>query len=211
MAMSGALLGGLGGGLGGAGMGGGFSQLLSGIFGNSGAPFQAGMDQLQKYYGQAQGYQNPFYNAGTQAIPQYQNWVNTMKDPSSFINNLMGHYQESPWAQYQQQQAQRANTNMASASGLIGSTPWQLQGQQNAQNISSQDMNQWLQNVLGINTQYGAGLGNQVGIGQNAANNISNMLTQLANSMAQGAYGEQAGENQDQSNIVGGIGHILFG
>jgi hypothetical protein len=134
-----------------------------------------------------------------------------MSNPSGFINKLMGGYQESPFAKFQQQQGIRAAQNMGSASGLTGSTPLTQFAQQNAQNISSQDMNQWLQNVLGVNAQYGAGLGNLMSGGQGAANNISSLLSQLGVLMGQGAYGQRAGENQDRSNMIGGLLKLFMG
>ena len=77
----------------------------------------------------------------------YQDWLQTQKDPSKFINDQMANYQESPYAHYLQQQSMRAGQNAASASGLSGSTPLMQQMQQNSGQIASGDMNQWLQNV----------------------------------------------------------------
>lgn len=182
----------------------GAGGILGGLFGDSGAPYDAAMKQYQNFINQAKGVQNPFYNAGTNAIPGYQNWVNSMSNPSGFINNLMGQYQQSPWAKYQQQQAMRAGTNAASAGGTIGSTPFAQQMQQNATNISSQDMNQWLQNVLGINTQYGAGMGNLMGMGANSANALTSLFGDYGKSMGEAAYGKEAGKNQDWGNLIGG-------
>jgi len=186
------------------GFGAGAGGFLAGLFGNSGAPYGAAMDQYKDWANRAQNVQNPFLNAGTGAIGNYQDWLKGMKDPSGFINNLMGQYKQSPWAQYQQQQAMRAAQNMGSATGLTGSTPLQLQAQQNASNISSQDMNQWLQNVLGINTQYGSGNQYLMGQGSNSANALTSMYGQMGQQMGQAAYGKQAGENQDLWNMVGG-------
>jgi hypothetical protein len=117
----------------------------------------------------------------------------------------MGKYSESPWAKYQQEQALRASGNMGSASGMGGSTPMAQFNQENARNISSQDMNQWLQNVLGINTQYGAGLGHQIGIGQGAANQLTGLYGDMGRNMAEAAYGARAGRNQDRNSIWGGL------
>ena len=100
---------------------------------------------------------------------------------------------------------------MASASGLSGSTPLAQQLQQNAGNISSQDMNQWLQNVLGVNTQYGAGQYALMGQGANAANALLQMLTQYGELMGQGAYGKEAGRQQDRSNTIGGLLNMFMG
>jgi hypothetical protein len=194
-----------------SGFGSGLSQFLGGLFGDSGAPYEDAMKQYEKYGRMTQDIQNPFLQAGYGAIPQFQEWLKGMQDPSKFINNLMGQYQESPWSKYQQQQSMRAAQNFGSATGLTGSTPLQLQAQQNAANISSQDMNQWLQNVLGINTQYGLGNQSLINTGQNSANALTNFYSQQAKNMAEAAYGKKAGEGQDFFNLIGGIGSLLFG
>lgn len=186
----------------------GLGSLGAGLFTDAGAPYQAAMAPFNQYMGQATGAQNPFYQAGTGAINNYQNWLGSMQNPSGFINDQMKNYQVSPWAQYQQQQATRAAQNMGSAEGLTGSSPLMLQAQQNSQNISSQDMQNWLQNVLGINTQYGSGMGNLMGQGANAANQLSNLYSQQGIGMGNLAAGQQAGQNQNVGNIWGGIGSL---
>jgi len=120
----------------------------------------------------------------------------------------MDQYNESPYNQYLQQQNQRAGNNFASESGLMGSTPMMEQMQQNSQNISQQGMNDWLQQVLGINTQYGQGQQNLMTGGQNAANSLTNMYSQMGNNMGEAAYGKEAGKKQDMWNTIGGIGSL---
>lgn len=196
------------------GMAGGLGGLLGGLFGNSAAPYDAYGNAYGGYAGQAVGSQQPFYGAGQSAIPQYQQWLQQQSDPSGFINHLMGQYQESPYAKYLQQQGMRAGTNAASASGMTGSTPFAQQMQQNSAGIASGDMQNWLNNALGVNTQYGQGLNNEVGWGQHSADNMSNTYNQEAQNMGQAAYGSQAGHNQDFNNALGGamqIGLGLFG
>ena len=181
------------------------SQFLGGLFGNSDAPYEDAMKQYREWAAKGEAAQNPFLNMGKNAIPQFQDWLSGMKDPSGFINKLMGNYQESPYARFQQEQAMRAAQNQGSASGLTGSTPLTQFAQQNARNISSQDMNQWLQNVLGVNTQYGGGLQNQITGGQNAANALTNMFNDMGSRMGEAAYGREAGKNQDRANTWGGL------
>lgn len=186
------------------------SGFLGGLFGDSGSPYEAAGDQYQKYMSQAQNAQNPFFNAGKGSIPQFQQWLQGMQNPSGFINNLMGQYKESPWAQFSQQQGVRQAQNLGSATGLTGSTPLQMQAQQNAQNISSQDMQSWLQNVLGVNNQYGAGQAGIMGMGANAANSLTNMYGNMGQQMGDVAFGQRAGQNQDQSNMWGGLLQMLM-
>jgi len=189
--------------------GSGAGSFLGGMFGDSGKPYDAAMQQYQQWANKAEGAQSPYLNAGKGAIGDYQQWLQGQKDPSGFINNLMGGYQESPYAKYLQQQSMNAGQNAASASGLMGSTPMLQQMQQNAGNIASQDQNQWLQNVLGINTQYGQGQNNLMTGGQNAANSLTNLYNQMGQNMGQAAYGKEAGKQNDFWNTVGGgIGMI---
>lgn len=189
----------------GAGMfGSGLGGFLGGMFGDSGGPYEDAANQYKKWTQKGVDAQNPFYNAGTAATGNLQDWLGGMKDPSGFINQLMGKYQESPWAKFQQQQSSRAGTNAASASGLTGSSPFAQQMQQNSSNISSQDMQNWLANVLGINSQYGAGNEFLSGQGAGAANQISGLYGNNAGRMGEAAYGQKAGENQDFWNMVGG-------
>lgn len=189
----------------------GGASLLGGLFNRSRKPAEQAGQQFEKYYQQAKGIQQPFYQAGVNAVPQYQSWLGGMQNPSGFINNLMGGYQQSPWAQYQQQQSMRAAQNMGSAEGLTGSTPLMLQAQENARNISSQDMGTWLQNVLGINTMYGQGLGGLMNMGSGAANALTELAGTQGGRMGQAAQLQGMGRNFDFSNILGGLGSMAQG
>ncbi len=203
------------GGAGQQGFGGGYGgrsplgSILGGLFGHSDRPYKDAMKQYQEYMGKAEGVQNPFLDFGKKAMPGYEEWLSGMKDPSGFMNKLMGNYQESPYAKYQQQQALRAAGNMGSvgntAAGGLGSTPMAQFEQQNARDISSQDMNSWLQKVLGVNQQYGQGLFGQMGMGQHAADILAQMYGQMGQNMGGLAYGAGAGKNQDLMSILGGL------
>ena len=196
MAMSGSLFGNFGAPL---------ASIASGLFTDASAPYRAAQAPYENYMNRATGAQNPFFNAGTQALPQYQNFLSSMSNPSDFINHLMKSYQASPYSQYLQQQAIRSAQNAGSESGLLGSSPMNQQIQQNATNISSQDMQNWLSNVLGINTQYGAGLQGLVSGGQNSANALSDLFSNQAQGAGNLAYGQEQGRNQNVGNIIGGI------
>lgn len=202
--------GGMGGGAGSM-IGSGLGGLFGGLFGNSGAPYDAAMDQYQQWGKKAQDVQNPFLQAGTGAIPQYQDWLKGMQDPSGFMNNLMGNYQQSPYAKYLTNQSLRAGQNAASASGLSGSTPFLEQMQQNAGNIASGDMNSWLQKVLGVNNQYGQGVGNMMNMGQNSANALTNMYGDMGKNMAEQSYNKKAAEGNDFWNMLGGGAQLAAG
>lgn len=192
----------------------GLGGLFGGLFGDSGKPYDKAMKQYQQWNDKAAQGLNPYNTAGQGAISNYQQWLESQKNPSEFINKQMQNYQASPYSQYLQQQAMNAGQNAASASGLMGSTPMMQQMQQNASNIASQDMNQWLQNVLGINTQYGQGQNNLMQGGQNAANSLANLYNQMGQNMGSAAYGKESGNQNDFWNMLGGglqtLGSFLF-
>lgn len=185
--------------------------ILGGLFGDYGAPYKKAGRELDRYFPQAQQYQQPFYQAGVGAIPQYQQWLSGMQNPSDFINNLMGQYQESPWAQYQQDQAIRAAQAMGSASGLSGSTPLTQFAEQQAAGISSQDMQNWLQKVLGINTEYGAGQLGLAGMGQGAGNQLTNLMSDYMINKAKLGFGQENARQDQWGGLFRGLGGLLFG
>ena len=191
------------------GMLGGLGGILGGLFGNSGKGYDKAMEQYQQWADKAQGTQQPFLNAGTGAIGDYQKWLQGQQDPSKFINEQMKNYSASPYAQNMQQQAMNAGNNFASANGLMGSTPMAQQMQQNAGNIASADQNQWLQNVLGINTQYGQGQNNLMQGGQNAANQLTNLYGQTGKEMGDAAYGKEKSKSNDFWGALGGLGGLI--
>lgn len=200
-----------GGGFNWQGMGNGLGSVLGSLFGgDAGAPFQAAEGQYQQYANQANQGQMPFWQVGTGAIPQYQNWLISQQDPSGYINKMMGQYQQSPYAKYLTDQAMKAGQNAASASGLQGSTPFAQQMAATAGGISSQDLNNWLSQVLGINTQYGQGLGREIGWGQDAADQMSNTYNHLGDNMAQAEKDRVSAQQNQTGNLFGGLGS-LFG
>jgi len=173
------------------------SQFLSGMFNDSSKPYAEGMRNYDRYI-------QPWQNAGRNAIAPYTNRINQMGDTNGFYNSIMNNYQESPMARYQQQQGVRAGQNAASASGLTGSTPFAQQLQQNAQNISSQDMQRFFDNQMGINRDYLSGQNNLMNYGYGAD-------SAAAPWMGEAGYGAEAGKQQDFSNEIGGFMHLLMG
>ena len=187
----------------------GLGGLLGGMFGNSGKPYDKAMEEYQKYMQMGQGVQQPYLDAGKEGLGNYQEWLKGQKDPGGFINNLMGQYQQSPYNSYLQGQAQNAGINAGSANGTMGSSALMQQMQQNAGNISQQGMDSWLQNALGINSQYGQGQQNLMQGGQGAANSLMNMYSNMGNKMGDAAYGKEAGKQNDWWNMLGGVGGII--
>ena len=180
-------------------------SLLGNLFSNPGMPYQNAASQYQNWAQQGANAINPYNQMGQQAMGNYQNWAQTMQNPAQFQNNLMNQYQESPNAKFMQQQAMRSGQNMGSAAGLMGSSPLAMQMQQNAGNISQQDMQNWMGNTLGINQQYGNAQANMMNVGEQGANSLLGLYGNEANSMGDLAYNQGAAQNQNTANIFSDI------
>lgn len=189
----------------------GLANMFSGVMGRSGKPYEDQANTLQQWGDKAGQQQNPYIGAGQNAIPQYQNWLNSQANPSGFINDLMGKYKQSPYTTFLQKQSENAGMNAASAGGLAGSTPFMQQQQQNASNIAQGGLDKWMQSVLGVNTQYGQGLQNQITGGQSAANQLTNLYGDMGGALGDSTYGASSGQNLDFNNILSGLTSAIRG
>jgi len=154
-----------------------------------------GMGYYQGNFNNAMNGMMPWLQTGQNELGTYQKGVNAMQDPN-FINNMMQQYQSSPLANLQQQQGLQAMNNQAAASGQLGSTAAAKGLDNYAQQVSSGDMNQYLQNRLGAYNNFLQGAGNIAGMGQQAANTM-------------GGWGMQAGS--DMANMYNNLGTAQAG
>jgi hypothetical protein len=186
----------------------GLGGIFGGLFGKD--PYKNASKEYETGAKNASGYQNPFYQAGTGALGDFQNYLKGMKDPSEFLNNLMKNYKESDYTKNLQNESERSGVNAASASGLIGSTPFLKQQQKNAGEIAQGGMNDWLKQALGINSEYGSGLEKLTGMGQNAGNRLSDIFSNLGNEKAGASYGSDMAKNKQMQDFFSGL-MSLFG
>lgn len=163
----------------------------------------------------------PFQQAGTAALPQLQQLAG--QDPASVIKALQGQFQISPGAQMQTQQGIRAANLAASAGGTVGSGAEQKQLAQFAQGISSEDLQNFLRNALGVRGQQTGILQGLAGGGQQAAmgsgqfgmkggEDIANLISQQATAQAKGEEAGAGGLTGLLSSILGSsLGGALTG
>jgi hypothetical protein len=188
---------------------GGLGSFLGGIFGDSGKPYDEAEKKYKEYEDKIGGINDTYINEGRAGVKNYREWLDKQKDPAKFINDMQDQYSESPYAHYLQQQSVRAGQNAASASGLSGSTPLMQQLQENAGAISSKDMNNWLQHVLGINTQYGEGENNVSNRGQHATDTMTNFYNNQADRVGEAEYGKNKSKNNDLWSTISGVGGMI--
>lgn len=170
---------------------------------------QKAQDSLNKYYSQGQQGMNPYAQAGTNALNNYQNFYQGMADPQAYYNKVMSGWSMSPGAQMNEKYGTKAMNQAAAASGIIGNPGQQEQVGQYMNNLVDTDQQNYLNNVLGIGKQYGDAEGNLMNQGYNSSNALLNSFMGQGN-MNANLYG-QMGQSQLQQQMArgGGINDIL--
>lgn len=178
---------------------------------------QQAQDVINKYLGNATGYMQPFYNAGISGLNNFQTGLNPLANPVQLMSNLMGQYTMSPYAQAQMNQEITAANAAGSASGMLGSGAEQKALEQSAQQITSKDMQNWLNNIFGIYKGYLGGEKSLMNQGFNAGSKMGqwNMqagedITDLMAAQAQAEAAAKQSKAAGDSGLIGGITNMLF-
>lgn len=177
----------------------GFTPYAMSNFMGAGRGYDEAAKRMEEQLYNAGNYYRPYREAGERAIPQFEQWMNQYKNPQEFMNNVFANYSMSPGAKYKLGQTERAANNAASASGMIGSSAHMREAGNIANQISSEDMQQYLQNYLGIGGIYGQGLNSMMGQGFNAAGGSAGLMGNNAAQLGQ-LYGGGTAERQNQQN-----------
>lgn len=159
------------------------------------AGIQRGADAYQDYYQQGQQQLQPWQQAGTDALGQYQNLMTT-QGQGDFYNE----YMNSPMFQAMRAQAEDANLRAASATGGLRTGQTGVALSSIAPQLANQAYSQQLSGLQGLmNTGYGAST-TGAGMAQNAGANLANMYGQQgiargnAASAMPMAFGNTAGQ-----------------
>ena len=169
--------------------------------------------EIRQAGAQAIGRLDPYAQAGTQSLPLLQQSLAQGADPTKLLSQYSSQFQLSPFAQTQIQEAQKAAENIGAAGGVVGSGAQQRALAQEAQQVTSGDLQKYLGNVIGLRQQYLGGLEDLTGRGQQAAalqgqfgmmsaQDIANLLGQMYAAQGQG---EEAGESGMGSLLSGGL------
>lgn len=179
-------------------------------FMHPGRGYDKAQEQLDKYYQQAQAYQQPYMQRGDQAYGGLNTAMGNLLDPEKLQSQWASGYEESPYAKQQEAMAQQQGLNAASSMGLMGSSPALQAIQSGTAGIVQQDRQQYLNDLM---QKYLAGTGigqNIYGIGANAGNQMAQNAMNQGQNSAQMAYNKQnAGGNMFGNLLGAGIG--VFG
>lgn len=163
--------------------------------------------EAMPYYEEAkntvqQGYQ-PYIDKGNAAgnvlTPIYEQMA---QDPAAFLNALMQQYQPSKGYQYKSEQLGRELGNTAAAGGISGTPEHQRQQGELTDNLLSQDMDKFLQSLLGI---FGQGVQGEQGFynqGYQASGNKTSDLSNILGTQGTLAYKGAQQENEDNNSLM---------
>lgn len=186
-------------------------SILDSIFGGK---KEDPMKEANKYLGQIpgvahQGY-DPYVNAGQDASGRTKStYESLMSDPSAFINSLMKNYQPSEGYQFQKGQLMKDMGNTAAAGGIAGTPLDQMNQAEGAQGLLSKDMQQFLQNVLGV---FNTGLGGEEGIatrGYDASGKLTDAVGSSLNQQGGLAFQNAQQNNSDRGTWIQNLAKAL--
>jgi len=186
-------------------------SMLSNLFGGGRkSPMDAASPYLNQIPGVGhQGY-DPYINAGLDASGRTKSkYEELFSDPTAFINKLMEGYKPSEGYQFQKDQLTKELSNTAAAGGVAGTPMDQMNQAEGIQGLLGKDMQQFLQNVLGV---FNTGLQGEEGIanrGYDASKNLTDLLGGTLNQQGGLAFQNQQQKNQDRNALWSMFGKAL--
>lgn len=176
------------------------------LFSGGKNPADAANNYLNQIPGAVQPYYQPYINQGQSANQTLQDqYNNLLGNPGDLYSNLGKGYQQSPGYQFKLNQALQSGTNAAAAGGMAGSPAHEQQNMQIANDIASQDYNDYMTHILGL---YGAGLSGEQGLsnqGFQASLGYGDILGSNLGQQAGLAYQGQAAQNANKNSLFNNL------
>jgi len=179
---------------------------LSDFFKGGKNPADAAMPYLNQIPGMEHGAYDPYIQHGNEAYNTLNPELTQMgSDPSAFLEKLMGNYTPSRGYQLKNDEMRRAAGNTAAAGGMRGSLNDITNEARISDTLMGDDMQQWLQNVLGIKKEGLSGLTHQFDTGFDATKGLTGDLSNVLGTQAGLAFQGQANQNQSRGDMLSGI------
>lgn len=166
--------------------------------------YEAGQQQLDKYYQQMLNNLLPYSQRGDTAYNGLSHAQNELQDPETLLNKWIKGYKESEAAKNTEEMATQHGLNSASSMGLVGSTPALRAIQAGTANISAQDRQGYLNDLM---QKYLAGAGiaqNIYNTGAGAAAQFGQNAMNMGQNSANLAYNQQNAQGDLFGKLLGG-------
>lgn len=164
---------------------------------------------LDQIPGVGKKYYDPFIERGGRAGNRLESEYGKMLDPTSFIDDIMSHYSLSKGAEYQRDKLGKGIGATAAAGGFAGTPEHQTQYGEMANDIMSKDMQQYLQNALGV---YGGGISGEQDFynkGYGASGDLADLLAGNLGSKAGLAFQSASQTNANRDAFMNSIAKAL--
>ena len=184
-----------------AGFGGGGSQNNGGGYPVGPNPANAAMPYLNQIPGIGRENYQPFINEGRQASGIANPVYNQMsQDPNEFLNSIMRNYNPSEGYRFKEREISRGLQNTAAQGGYAGTPNAQLQQGEMIRGLLGQDMQQFLQNILGVQNSGLQGQEQRIDRGYGASGDLADYLGNALGAQGALAFQGQAQQNQNEGN-----------
>lgn len=180
-------------------------------FFNPGKGYEKGQEQLDKYYNQAQGYQQPYNQNGQNQAFNLNDYIQNLMNPEALQSKWAEGYSESPAAKQAEEMAQQHGLNSASSMGLMGSNTALNAIQQGTSQIGMNDRQNYLDNLM---QKYMAGAGISQGMyntGAQAGGQMGQNAMNMGQNSANMAYGKENAGSDMINGLIGTAGGIAAG
>lgn len=169
-------------------------------------PADAGMEYLNKLPGEIKPYFDPYMQQGKDAYGQLNPlYSKMMGDPTGYLDQMMQKYKPSSGYQQRRNEALRAAGNTAAAGGMRGSAQDQISQGRLADSLMNDDMQQWLQNVMGLQDRGMSGQQHFYDTGYDASKSYAGDLSNIRGTQSQLAFQGQANKNKMISDLIGAL------
>ena len=177
------------------------------------APLQAfgigGKDpakEANKYLDQIPGvgkdYYNPYIEGGKESGDILKDQYGRMLDPTQFMDDILKNYKMSEGAQYKHDLLSKGIGNAAAAGGFAGTPEHQRQYGESADQIMSEDMQQYLENALGIQGKGLQGEENFYNKGYEASGSLADLIAGVLGSKGGLAFQSTSQKNANMQALM---------
>jgi hypothetical protein len=182
-------------------------------------PANSAMPYLNQIPGVGQQYYNPYIQQGQRQGNMLEDQFSRMsQDPTAFLNALTQGYKPSEGYGFKRDLLSKELGNTAAAGGYSGTENHQLQQGELINGLLNTDMQQYLNNILGIQGAGQQGAQQQALQGFQASGNLADYLGNNLNQQASLGYHGQAQQNSNRlsgnnalMNFLGRAGGSLLG
>ncbi len=163
----------------------------------------------EPYLKEARDLFSPYQQQGQEAYGQLNPIYSEMaQNPAGYLEKMMSTYEPSKAFQMKNENALQAAANTAAAGGMRGSTQDMTNQARLTNMLLGEDMQQWLQNMGGVQSQGLGGLGHFYDTGYGATSDIANILGSQGNLALLSQIAKNQGSQGLANSIFGGLGDI---